>query len=39
VLDKSGVIQGKNLYGAEVETTIAKVVASQPAKPAKQSKS
>lgn len=35
VLDKSGVIQGKGLYGGEVETTIEKVLTAVKQKPSK----
>ena len=39
VLDKSGVILGKDLHGADVETTIQKALTAKPAKQAKPSKS
>lgn len=35
VLDKAGVIQGKGLYGGEVETTIEKTLAASKQKPSK----
>ncbi len=39
VLDKSGVIQGKNLYGAEVDKAIEKAISTSSNKSAKPSKS